>query len=301
MSNELMKQSDGFEGYEDQIEGGDQRQAGGVIRGVVLKFTNEAAWTVVGEKMRQDIELIAVGIGRVVQKWIDQLPAETRVLGPGEKFPDLKELNDKTPRSEWTEGPNGEPRGPWQAQHIVYLLDPATMDRYSFPTGTVGGAICVRELVDKTKWMRRYREANVYAVVTLADKFMNTKFGGRQRPHFVIKRWVDLDGNEEEALPAPVEAARLVENSAAEKPKEKPAAAAPAAKTTTTKKGVTRFKRGATTVEEPSLREELNDDLPPWATETSSAADTEASKKPAPTVPAGDDRSPAAKARLAGC
>ena len=38
--------------------------------------------------------------------------------------------------------------------------------------------------------MRRLRGQHVYPVVTLSNTFMNTKHGGRQRPHFVIKRWV---------------------------------------------------------------------------------------------------------------
>jgi hypothetical protein len=281
MSNHALTpvpHGDGFEGYEDQIEGGDRRQ-GGVIRGSVVKFTNETTWvTRDGEELPHDLELVAVDIGRVVQKWVDQQPVETRILEPGEKFPDLKELNDNTPRSEWGVDLNGNPRGPWQAQHIVYLLNPATMDRYSFPTGTTGGAICVRELVDKTNWMRRFRGAHVYPVVALSDRFMNTKFGGRQRPHFLIKRWVDLDGGEEVALPAPEPApkpaAAALENKPAEAPKN-PAAAddddrSPAAarerlaRSKTTRRGVTRFsggRRGAT-VEPVSPGEEMDDEIP---------------------------------------
>jgi hypothetical protein len=47
--------------------------------------------------------------------------------------------------------------------------------------------------------MRSFRGANVYPIVTLSDTFMSTRFGGRQRPQFVIKRWVALGG--EGALP----------------------------------------------------------------------------------------------------
>jgi hypothetical protein len=50
--------------------------------------------------------------------------------------------------------------------------------------------------------MRRFRGANVYPVVKLADVFMNTRFGGRQRPHFDIIKWITLDGGDN-ALPAP--------------------------------------------------------------------------------------------------
>ena len=95
----------------------------------------------------------------------------------------MEALNDATPRSEWTEGPDGKPRGPWQAQHVVYLLDLKTGERFTWPTGTIGGARSVSDLVDKTKWMRRFRGPAVYPVVTLSDCFMNTRFGGRQRPH----------------------------------------------------------------------------------------------------------------------
>jgi hypothetical protein len=124
------------------------------------------------------------------------------VLQPGEKFPDINKLNAGVPQSEWEEGPDGRPRGPWQSQHITYLLDPATMGKYTFATGTIGGAICVRDLVDRTQWMRRFRGTNVYPVVKLTSVHMNTRFGGRQRPRFNIAKWITLDdaGN---ALPAP--------------------------------------------------------------------------------------------------
>ena len=105
----------------------------------------------------------------------DQKPAETIILAPHQKFPDVAKLNADVPREEWVEGPDGNPRGPWQAQHIVYLLDPTTMDRFSFPTGTIGGAIAVRDLTDKVKWMRRFRGQSVLAVVSLRDVFMPTK------------------------------------------------------------------------------------------------------------------------------
>ncbi|MGB9388823.1 MAG: hypothetical protein WCB70_02345 [Xanthobacteraceae bacterium] len=195
----------GFEGFEDRHEGDDRPQGGGVIQGTVVKFTNEAMWmTRDEEELPADLEVIATDIVRVVQKWIDQQPAgPPRILEPGEKFPDLEALNETAPKSEWTEGPDGKPRGPYQVQYIVHLLNPKTMDRYSFATGTVGGGIAVRELRDKVIWMRKLRGEHVYPIVSLTDKFMNTRFGGRQRPHFVIVRWITLGADEKAALPAP--------------------------------------------------------------------------------------------------
>jgi hypothetical protein len=181
MSNDVVKKdstpADNFSGWEDGTEGDDRPEGAGVIQGSLVKFTNEAMWvTRDGDELPADLELIAVDVGRVVQKWQDGQPVETIVLEPHQKFPDVEELNEKVPKKEWVEGPDGNLRGPWQAQHILYLLDPKTMDKFTFPTGTTGGRIAIRDLVDKTSWMRRLRGPNVYAVVLLSDTFMNTKW-----------------------------------------------------------------------------------------------------------------------------
>jgi hypothetical protein len=206
MSDEIVKSPqviDGIEGYEDAVEGDEQQTSNRVIQGSLVRFTNEATWVTGDEELSSELELIVVDVGRVVQKWKDGNPdpANTIILAPGQKFPDVEKLNEAVPQKEWEEGPDGKPRGPWQAQHVVYMLNPQKMDRYTFPTGTIGGAIAVRDLVDKTKWMRRFRGAGVYPVVKLADVFMNTRFGGRQRPHFDIVKWITLDGGGN-ALPA---------------------------------------------------------------------------------------------------
>jgi hypothetical protein len=195
---------DGFEGFSDEVEGGDERQTTGrVIQGQLLRFTNEAKWVVADEVLPPDLELIAIGVGRVVQKWKDGKPVETIILAPGQKFPDVEKLNAEVPQSEWEEGPDGKSRGPWQAQYVVYLLDPhVKMDRYSYPTGTTGGGIAVRDLVDKTQLMRKFRGANLYPVVRLSATFMPTRYGGRQRPHFIVVKWITLDSGDK-ALPAP--------------------------------------------------------------------------------------------------
>src|SRR5262249_668985 len=114
-------------------------------------------------------------------------------------------MNEKVPREDWVEGPDGKLRGPWQPANFLYLLDPVTGDRVTFVTGTVGGRIAIQELCDKVSWMRRLRGQNVHAVVLLTDAFMKTGLGGRQRPDFKIVRWVRLggDGGEVEALPPP--------------------------------------------------------------------------------------------------
>jgi hypothetical protein len=197
---------DGFDGFTDEVEGAredGQSAPGNVVKGSLIRFTNEAAYELRDGYEMPKVELIVVDVLRVLQKWKDRSPVgKPRILQPGEKIPDIEALNNVCPKSEWGTDFNGKPKGPWQFQHVVYLLDPATMDRYTFPTSTVGGAIAVRDIVEKTKWMRKFRGAQVYPLVELADIFMNTKFGGRQRPHFVVKRWVQL-GDDKPALAAP--------------------------------------------------------------------------------------------------
>ena len=244
----ISPEIDGFEGYEDRIEGDERPEGGGVIRGSLVKFTNEAAWELRDGEEMPAVELVAVDVLRIVQRWKDQLPAETIILEPGQKFPDVEAMNDALPKSEWVEGPDGKMRGPWRTQYIVHLLNLETMDRYSYPTGTVGGGIAVRDLVDKTKWIRRLRGAHVYPVVTLSCTFMPTRFGGRQRPSFLIKSWINL-GGDGEVLPAPSQPTLIehVEKQLAETAAKKPA------KVT---------KVSARKVDEPTLEEILNDDLP---------------------------------------
>jgi len=110
-------------------------------------------------------------------------------------------LNADTPKSEWREA-FGKLKGPWEAQHIVRLLDPATMDRYSFPTSTNGGHASVAELRQRTRDMRKICGERVFAVVRLRDTFMPTAFGGRQRPHFEIVRFVTFGGDGSTVLAA---------------------------------------------------------------------------------------------------
>jgi hypothetical protein len=204
MSGEVVKKTsdtivDGFQGFEDAVEGADS-PANRQIQGQLVKFTNEATWVAGDEELSDKLELVAVNVSRVVQKWQDGQPTGTIVLEPGQKFPDVEKLNAEVPKSKWVEGPDGRPRGPWQAQYLVYLLNPNTVDRFTYATSTIGGSIAVRDLADRVKWMRSFRGENVYAVVTPSRTFMNTRFGGRQRPHFIIKRWIALGG--EGALPA---------------------------------------------------------------------------------------------------
>jgi hypothetical protein len=217
--NEIMKPPlDGFSGlFDDTVEGEDSA-TNRLIQGQKVKFSNQATWTIgEGEELPKTRELVAANVTRVTQKWGDGQPIETRILEPGEKFPDVEKLNANTPQSEWREGPDGKLHGPWQNSYVVYLLDMNNAERFTYVASTIGAGIATRDLIDRTRWMRSFRGANVYPVVTLSNTFMNTRFGGRQRPHFIVKRWVALGG--EGAVP-PTEPPALTGPQTVAPPKE---------------------------------------------------------------------------------
>ena len=233
---------DGFSGFNEEVGGDDRQQGGSLIQGTLIKFTMEGEWTTGnGDPMAPGQELIAIDLLRVVQPWgPDRKPAGPAIIiPPGEKFPDVKAMNDAAPRSEWREDLNGNMVGPYQMQYLVYFLDARTLDKFTFPTSTIGGGMACREIADKVTWMRNYKGPTVTAVIVLSDIFMNTRFGGRQRPHFKIVRWIGFDtGGGGKALPAS---------------EQRPLEGGPAAQSEAPPWNE---------VEEPTLREELNDDLP---------------------------------------
>ena len=180
------------DGFED-AGAGDDPSANRIIQGELIKFTNTATWvTRIGEELSGTLEFVAVDVIRVVQRWQDGRPIETRVLQPGKKFPNLEELNATVPRSEWREGPDGKLRGPWEAQYLVYLHNPETAERFTYATGTIGGGIAVRDLICRVIWKRKFCGEQVFAVVSLSAVPWKTRHGTRLRPHFEVKRWEGL-------------------------------------------------------------------------------------------------------------
>ena len=144
IENAVKEVMDGFDTYGDEL---DRR----LLQGTQIKFTNAYTWvTRAGEETPTNEDFIASNVKRVEAKWTKNknAPPETRVLLPGEKFRDMKKLNEETPKSEWIEGPNGQLKGPWENQHYLYLLD-RLMKRYTYVASTIGGNIAVSELVQQ--------------------------------------------------------------------------------------------------------------------------------------------------------
>jgi hypothetical protein len=243
---------DEFADWTDEVESGEQSSERSII-GQRVRFSNEGQWLLADQTELTKL-LIAVNTRRTAVKWGKTKggPVETIFLKAGEKFPDLAKRNEETPKSEWIEGFDGKPKGPWEAQHILYLLDPVDISQYSYPTSTVGGGIAVRELVDRIMWMRRLRGNAVYPVVQLTTRLMRTKFAGRLRPHFEIVDWTKIDPDSGGMIPV----------SDPQQVLQQPAEQLPAAATGQAEKmQAVLHTIGIQTVEPPSAKEATDDEI----------------------------------------
>ena len=210
MSNNVAVQRprslDEFADWTDEVESRDDEISERAIVGQLIRFGNDGKW-----RLRDNTELaktlIVANCRRILTKWGKEgRPVETVLLKAGEKIPDLKERNEKIPKAEWVPSKfaNQLPKGPWEAQHVTYLVDPVSIDQYTFPTATIGGGVATRELIDRILWMRRFKGNAVYPIVQLSTRPMNILRGTatRPRPHFEIVSWTKFDADEVDAIPA---------------------------------------------------------------------------------------------------
>jgi hypothetical protein len=183
---------DGFSaGYSEPIRSDDNDGGGGGGSGfpgaTKIKFDIHTAKWIDGNG-KEVHKAVALDVVNRVQKWGPDggPPLETITLAPGDKWPDIAVLNESC-KDEWFEK-FGKMTGPWQGEHVVLLVDPDTMVRYWWPspTATIGACICVRTLMEQTLLMRKFQGAPVHALVELTRTFMNTAYGGRERPHMVV-------------------------------------------------------------------------------------------------------------------
>src|SRR5262249_54537645 len=146
---------DGFDGYTDESEGGEQDQDQNtprrVIQGERIAFSKQGIWVGADKQpLPSNLQLLVADVIRVVQKWgPDGMPAaDPHILGPNEKWPDIDAMNEACPKSEWRMYFN-QLIGPYQKQRVVYLWDPVTMNKYTWPTSSNSGMAAVANLVEK--------------------------------------------------------------------------------------------------------------------------------------------------------
>jgi hypothetical protein len=248
----------------------------------ILKFDTDRYLTRAGQVIGPEQEPIALGLVKIVQKWVDGKLAEPPLVVPsGEQAPDVKAMNEAAPREEWGVDPySGNPCGPYVLVLVLKLLNERTLDRYAFLSRSKGGAVGIGDFTDKCKFMRRLKGPDVVPVVSLRHVPWPIKRLKvvKQRPHFEVLRWIKLSDSGGDQLPAPEAppspkwVGPPMPPPAPATPAAPPPAAAPAASPTppaAAKTPVveapataigTPIKLGET-VSEPTLKEEMKDEV----------------------------------------
>jgi hypothetical protein len=215
--------------YSDDIDGhiGEDNQ---IETGIYLVFNADQHWTAQGEIV-DGKQLVLKGMPRVVyrrglvgEEGSKKLRfIETVNVMPGEPFPNVREWNEKLPKSEWIRNKwSKELQGPWVTATNVLLLDPATYHDYVWRAmhATKGSSQAVREIHTVIQNYRKMHGAGWCPIITLSMVHMNTEFNseGRQRPHLATAAgaWVRFGGDAQAALPAPTPP--VLTNGAAETP-----------------------------------------------------------------------------------
>jgi hypothetical protein len=231
----------------------------------ILKFDTDHFVTREGEVIGPERELIVLGLKKIVQKFVAKRLMETIVVPDGQKAPDIKAMNGSAPREEWGPGLDGQPTGPYSLVLVLKLLDAATMDCFAFVAKSIGGAIAIGDLSDKTKIMRRFRGLVSPVVSCGVTNFPIKRLNiVRKRPDFRVLRWVTLGDGFDQKLPPPKPPKQLEQAPVAPVIPDPAPASAPEQKMPTMEAQATTIGAPVTfaSVSEPSLREEIDDTIP---------------------------------------
>lgn len=196
--------------------------SGRVGKGSFLKWSDSQHW-LDRDGLVPPSPLLVVGVNEILQRWCDGKPTTIE----DKPLPDPEELNAAIPMEEWEVGIDGKPRKPWQHTVLVYFVNPATGEIYTYSAATIGAHIAHDQLKESVITMRALRDQKCMPLVNLSERPMKTNFGMRMRPHFEIVDWKTPGSpgdSGEAALPKP-SAPQLTGPLAARTPGPKVAAA----------------------------------------------------------------------------
>jgi hypothetical protein len=187
---------DGFDTCTDEIDSADpdQHTSPRLIQGERIKFSKQGIWVDRnGQPLPNNLALLVHDYLRVVQKWgTDVMPVEDPIiLGPHEKWPDVDAMNKECPKSEWRKYFD-QLVGPYQRQKLVYMWDPNTMQKYTWPTSSNSGMACISDLVEKIQMMRQFKRVKAYPIVTLGN-LLWSKRNNTPGPNLIVQSWVRKD------------------------------------------------------------------------------------------------------------
>jgi hypothetical protein len=135
--------------------------------------------------------MLVIKTKEVLQRWQDNLPE----VIDSDPLPDPDELNAAIPVEEWEMGLDDKPRPPWAHTIVVYFINPATAEFYTYTAATYGGHVAFGHLSDAIVAMGMISGSPAMPLVNLAEKPFKTKRGMKTRPHFEIKDWKTPGGS----------------------------------------------------------------------------------------------------------
>jgi hypothetical protein len=235
----------------------------------IMKFNSGVYATTAGEVITANREFYLIGLLKVMHKFVGKKLITSFVVPPHDPLPDLDKMNAEAPQEEWGVNPfNGKPQGPWSYILVLKLRDFDTLDQYVFITNSTGGGIAVGDLTDKIKWVRGLKGKNITAVI-ICEHGVRFKSGynpqGVLRPSFRIVKYARLIGGENNPTLLSAPEAVTVEPASME---TRPSMTA--AEQLDTFAGTSNGEKkepkytflDLPTTPKPSLKDEMNDDLP---------------------------------------
>jgi hypothetical protein len=209
MTNELTTPADGPEADDGFSASSRSRRVG---RGSYLRWNDTQHWTD-RDGIAAPSPLLAIAVNEILRRWKDNAAKDIA----DKPLPDPDELNAAIPVDEWEEGVDGKPRPPWEHTVVVYLVNLATGETYTYAHATVGAHIAFDALKESVITMRALRGEKCMPLVNLDERPMKMKFGMGMRPHFEIIGW-KTPGEDANAIPAQPSAPQLSGPAAAEAP-----------------------------------------------------------------------------------
>jgi hypothetical protein len=165
--------------------GGGVRQR--LLRGTLLKWNEVDGYLDRDGVQPVEGPYLLWGMEQGYQRWNAQIVVDEIIDKP---LPDLEQLNAAIPKSEWEPGPDGHPSPPYSHQYCVYLLDPHDGQFFTLMNRTVGMKMLWESLAERWEVMRHLRGADVIAVVNLATRpFRTAKWGIKYRADLKILEW----------------------------------------------------------------------------------------------------------------
>jgi hypothetical protein len=185
-----------------------------LLRGSHLKFVDWHYYLGGSETplATEGLQLLAVGTAAAWQRWEGGkvVDPDTIVRKPGKPMPDREELGFLD-KSLWEKDARGEAMDPWANTRFLYLVNPRTAELITLTTKSWGGRSAVFDLSGQIERMRSFRGPNVRPLIELGAAPMPTKFGPKSKPFFHVIRWYGGDSGAPEKITNGGEQVKLVE------------------------------------------------------------------------------------------